>query len=56
MVADLYIRVSTEEQKLTGFSQRFQEEMLKTYCKIHSFTIEQIVFEDFSAKTFTRPA
>ncbi len=56
IVADLYIRVSTEEQKLTGFSQRYQEEILKAYCAIHTLTIDQIVFEDYSAKTFNRPA
>lgn len=55
-VADLYIRVSTEEQKLTGFSQRYQEEILKSYCAIQNLTVDQIVFEDYSAKTFNRPA
>ncbi|WP_126247185.1 recombinase family protein [Chitinophaga rhizosphaerae] len=56
MVADLYIRVSTEEQKLTGFSQRYQEEILKSYCAIHFLTIGRVIFEDYSAKTFDRPA
>ncbi|WP_295122645.1 recombinase family protein [uncultured Chitinophaga sp.] len=55
-VADLYIRVSTEEQKMTGFSQRYQEEILKVYCSIHSISIEHIVLEDYSAKSFNRPA
>ncbi|WP_127131175.1 recombinase family protein [Pseudoflavitalea rhizosphaerae] len=53
--ADLYIRVSTEEQKLTGFSQRYQEEILRTFCEINSIEISNIVLEDFSAKTFNRP-
>ncbi|OQP49005.1 hypothetical protein A4H97_29415 [Niastella yeongjuensis] len=55
-IADLYIRVSTKEQKLTGFSQGYQEDVLKTYCTINSLEIGKIVFEDYSAKTFNRPA
>jgi DNA invertase Pin-like site-specific DNA recombinase len=54
--ADLYIRVSTEEQKMTGFSQRSQEEFLKSYCSSQSITIGQVIFEEYSAKTFNRPA
>lgn len=38
-IADLYIRVSTKEQKLTGFSQGYQEDVLKTYCIINSLEI-----------------
>lgn len=53
--ADLYIRVSTEEQKTTGFSQRYQEEILKSYCAINSIEVDRIVLEDYSAKTFNRP-
>lgn len=55
-IADLYIRVSTEEQKLTGFSQRYQEELLKTYCTVNAINVGKIVFEEYSAKTFNRPA
>lgn len=51
-----HIRVSTEEQKLTGFSQRYPEEVLKTYCAVNSIEVDKIVFEDYSAKTFNRPA
>ncbi len=53
--ADLYIRVSTEEQKTTGFSQRYQEEILKSYCAINSIEVDRVVLEDYSAKTFNRP-
>lgn len=55
MLADLYIRVSTEEQKLTGFSQRYQQEILQTYCSINSIEIAKVIFEDHSAKSFNRP-
>ncbi|MDR6337397.1 DNA invertase Pin-like site-specific DNA recombinase [Filimonas zeae] len=54
-IADLYIRVSTEEQKTTGFSQRYQEEILKSYCVLNSIEVDKVVFEDYSAKTFNRP-
>ncbi|WP_127131154.1 recombinase family protein [Pseudoflavitalea rhizosphaerae] len=53
--ADLYIRVSTEEQAQTGYSQRYQEEVLRTYCEIHGIIIRKTFFEDYSAKTFNRP-
>ena len=33
MTADLYIRVSTDEQADKGFSQRDQEERLKTVLR-----------------------
>lgn len=55
MIADLYIRVSTEEQKEYGYSQRYQEEVLKAYCTINILEIGHVVFEDCSAKTFIRP-
>ena len=54
-VADLYIRVSTDEQADKGYSQRNQEEMLRRYCEINSITVRKVVFEDHSAKTFNRP-
>lgn len=55
MQADLYIRVSTEEQKKFGFSQRYQEQVLKTYCNVQLLEVGEVVFEDCSAKTFDRP-
>jgi site-specific DNA recombinase len=54
--ADLYIRVSTDEQADKGYSQRNQEEVLKKYCEINRISIKRVVFEDHSAKTFNRPA
>ena len=53
--ADLYIRVSTDEQAEKGYSQRSQEELLRRYCDINSLSIRKIIFEDHSAKTFNRP-
>lgn len=54
-VADLYIRVSTDEQADKGYSQRDQEERLKRYCDVNGIEIRQVIFEDHSAKTFSRP-
>lgn len=53
--ADLYIRVSTDEQADKGCSQRDQEERLRKYCDINCIAINKVVFEDHSAKTFNRP-
>ncbi|MEJ7693164.1 recombinase family protein [Daejeonella sp.] len=54
--ADLYIRVSTDEQADRGYSQRNQQEVLLKYCEINSIEVRKVVFEDYSAKTFNRPA
>lgn len=54
-VADLYIRVSTDEQADKGYSQRSQEELLRKYCDIHHISVRRVMFEDHSAKTFARP-
>ncbi len=54
-IADLYIRVSTDEQADKGYSQRSQEEFLRRYCDINSISIRKVIFEDHSAKTFNRP-
>lgn len=53
--ADLYIRVSTDEQADKGYSQRNQEEILTRYCSINGITVRHVVYEDYSAKTFNRP-
>jgi site-specific DNA recombinase len=53
--AYLYIRVSTDEQADTGYSQRYQEETLKRYCELQGIYVKGIFFEDHSAKTFLRP-
>jgi len=55
-IADLYIRVSTDEQADKGYSQRDQEERLTKYCEINNIEVRKVVFEDHSAKTFKRPA
>ena len=54
-VADLYVRVSTDEQADKGYSQRSQEELLRRYCNINSISVRQVILEDHSAKTFNRP-
>lgn len=54
-IADLYIRVSTDEQADKGYSQRDQDERLRKYCEINSIQIRKVIFEDHSAKTFNRP-
>nr|WP_084407113.1 recombinase family protein [Pedobacter panaciterrae] len=54
-IADLYIRVSTDEQADKGFSQRHQKETLLKYCDLNSIKIRNIIYEDYSAKTFIRP-
>ena len=54
-IADLYIRVSTDEQADKGYSQRNQDEMLRKYCEINCISIRNVIFEDHSAKNFNRP-
>ncbi len=54
--ADLYIRVSTDEQSLRGYSQRSQEDRLTSYCHSLGIEIWQTIFEDYTAKSFNRPA
>lgn len=54
-IADLYIRVSTDEQADKGYSQRGQEDLLLKYCEINKINVRKIIFEDHSAKTFERP-
>lgn len=39
MTADLYIRVSTDEQADKGYSQRDQEERLKKYCENNQINV-----------------
>ena len=53
--ADLYIRVSTDEQADKGYSQRNQEEVLRKYCDINEIAIREVIYEDHSAKSFNRP-
>ncbi len=56
MKADLYIRVSTDEQAEKGYSQRDQEDRLRKYCDFKKIEIRGVIYEDYSAKTFRRPA
>jgi site-specific DNA recombinase len=53
--ADLYIRVSTDEQADKGYSQRNQEEVLLKFCEISKIAVRKVIFEDHSAKSFIRP-
>lgn len=55
MIADLYIRVSTDEQAEKGYSQRDQEDRLRKYCEILKLNLRNVYLEDHSAKTFDRP-
>ncbi|MBX2887404.1 recombinase family protein [Terrimonas sp.] len=53
--ADLYIRVSTDEQAEKGFSVKYQEDMLRRHCLINSIQVQNVYFEDFPARNFKRP-
>lgn len=53
--ANLYVRVSTDEQAEKGYSQRGQEEVLRRYCEVNFIAINKVYLEDHSAKTFNRP-
>lgn len=55
MTADLYIRVSTDEQADKGYSQRDQDERLRKYCDTNQIEVRRVIYEDHSAKTFNRP-
>jgi site-specific DNA recombinase len=55
MRAILYIRVSTDEQADKGYSQRNQDEVLHKYCALKSIVVQDVIYEDHSAKTFNRP-
>lgn len=52
--ADLYIRVSTDEQADKGYSQHDQEERLKRYYATNKIAVGQVIYENHSAKTFNR--
>lgn len=53
--ADLYVRVSTDEQAAKGYSPRAQEDVLRRHCEMHDIAIRKVIHEDYSAKTFNRP-
>ncbi|GAE66754.1 recombinase family protein [Chryseobacterium indologenes] len=54
-IADLYIRVSTDEQADKGYSLRDQEDRLRRYCELKEISVRNVYIEDYSAKTFNRP-
>ncbi len=54
-IADLYIRVSTDEQAEKGYSQRDQNERLRKYCENNNIIVNKVIYEDHSAKSFERP-
>jgi DNA invertase Pin-like site-specific DNA recombinase len=55
-IVDLYVRVSTDEQADKGYSIRYQEESLRKFCTNNNLEVRKVVTEDYSAKTFNRPA
>jgi site-specific DNA recombinase len=52
----IYSRVSTDEQADKGYSMRAQEERLTGYCSMKGYSILNHFMDDYSAKTFERPA
>ncbi|HET8963005.1 MAG TPA: recombinase family protein [Chitinophagales bacterium] len=56
LTAIIYIRVSTDEQADKGYSLRHQEEALRKYCELNGIRVIEVIKEDYSAKTFIRPA
>lgn len=55
IIADLYVRVSTDEQADKGYSLRHQEDILRKYCELKGYQVRGVVHEDHSAKNFERP-
>ena len=53
--AVLYFRVSTKEQKETGYRLTDQANRLKAYCSIQKINILKIFIKEYSAKDFNRP-
>ena len=45
--ADLYIRISTDEQADKGYSQRVQEEVLTRYCEIREIEIRRVIYDGY---------
>ncbi len=43
IIADLYIRVSTDEQAEKGYSQRDQDERLRRYCANNNILINKVI-------------
>ncbi len=53
--AVIYSRVSTEEQKVSGFSLQDQKARLLKYCQQKGYGVIKHYEEDHSAKNFNRP-
>ncbi len=52
----IYIRVSTDEQAIDGYSIRGQKTQLIEYCRLHGYEIVYIYIDDgYSAKNTKRP-
>ena len=54
-IADLYIRISTDENIDKGHSKTDQEKSLRRFCIIQSLRIGEVIYEEHSANTFRRP-
>ena len=54
--AIIYTRVSTDEQKENGFSLQDQLQQLQKHCEQKGYELLKHNQDDFSAKTFDRPA
>lgn len=55
ITADLYIRVSSDEQAEKGYSQRDQNERLRKYCASNNISVNKVIYQDHSAKSFDHP-
>ncbi len=51
----LLTRVSTTEQKDSGYSLRQQKDLLMGYCKTHNIQVLECIEEDFTGTTLERP-
>lgn len=53
--AIIYSRVSTDEQRIKGFSLQDQEQRLRRFCRENNWEVIAHFQDDHSAKTFDRP-
>ena len=51
----IYTRVSTDEQRKSGYSLQYQEESLIKYCQIKKYNIIKHYQDDYTGTTFDRP-
>lgn len=54
--AIIYVRVSTDEQSEKGYSLQHQEDRIRQHCLHNNIEVVAFYKEDFSAKSFERPA